>query len=64
MPAKSRIALHKVTVNIRAGDWAFIAAAQPDLDTSVVIRTIISSYVDSIKEQENKQLPTSEGIEL
>ena len=46
--------LQKHTLNLRLGDWAYLESVYKinGLDTSVVIRTLISKHVDGLREKE------------
>ena len=46
--------LQKHTLNLRLGDWAYLESVYKinGLDTSVVIRTLISKHVDELRSKE------------
>ena len=46
--------LQKHTLNLRLGDWAYLESVYKvnGLDTSVVIRTIVSKHVDDLRAKE------------
>lgn len=46
--------LQKHTLNLRPGDWDYIESVYipQGVATSVIIRTIVSNYVDSLKAKE------------
>jgi len=58
--------LHKHTLNLREGDWAYLESLyKPNgLDTSVVIRTLISTHVDEMKAKEETPKLDMTGVEL
>lgn len=46
--------LQKKTLNLREGDWDYIESCykQRGVDTSVVVRTIVSDFVDRMRKRE------------
>lgn len=60
--------LRKHTLNLRDGDFDFLTSiCEPKgVQTSVLIRTIVSNYVDNIKTQigEENTTPEVDGIEV
>lgn len=48
--------LHKHTLHLRAGDWDYIAArySPKGHHTSAVIRSVVSRFVDALKEQDER----------
>lgn len=48
--------LQKHTLNLRAGDWDYITArfASKGHHTSTIVRTVVSRFVDAMKDQEEK----------
>lgn len=57
--------LHKHTLNLRAGDWDYITArfSQHNKSTSDVVRSIVSRFVDALREQDDKE-PVNVEIDL
>lgn len=51
--------LQKHTLNLRKGDVEAIRALFPRKDATVVIRRIISKFVDKTTQVEEKTLPTN-----
>lgn len=49
--------LQKKTLNLRAGDWDFISgiAKSNGLDTSYIVRRLVSKFVDESRAQINEQ---------
>lgn len=51
-----RDSLQKHTLNLREGDWDYITArfASKGHHTSTIVRTVVSRFVDAMKDQEEK----------
>lgn len=49
--ARKREDLHKHTLYFRTGDWEKLESAYPGISTSIVVRNIISNFVDKIEGQ-------------
>lgn len=52
-----RVKLQKVTLNLREGDMDLIRSYLPSQKASVLIRKIISKYVDKIVAEDRKVAP-------
>lgn len=61
-----KINTHKHTMHLRTGDWDYIESIfKPHgIATSVVIRTLVSNYVDAKKRQEEKDEPVNVQFDL
>jgi hypothetical protein len=46
---KEKLELQKHTLNLREGDYEKIATYMPDVPTAIVIRRIISRFVDNLE---------------
>lgn len=53
--------IQKHTLNLRSGDWDYIESMyKPNgISTSVVVRTMISNFVDKKRDQESRLSTTS-----
>lgn len=49
--------LQKHTLHLRAGDWDYVESiAKPNgLSTSLIVRTLVSNYVDQKRDEERKR---------
>ena len=47
--AKSKLDLQKHTLNFFAGDIEKLAALHPDLEPSVVVRTLVREHIDKVE---------------
>lgn len=54
--------LQKHTLNLREGDWEYLETVYSRQMTpvSAVVRKIVSTYVDGLKDLENKETPDVE----
>lgn len=54
----------KHTLNLRRGDWEKLAGYYPDVPTSIVVRKLISTFIDQIEVTGEASLNAAVEIKL
>jgi hypothetical protein len=57
---KTDVDLHKHTLNLRQGDMEALAALFPKHHPSVMVRKIVSKFVDQVQQVPEEQVPPTD----